>query len=61
MQLFYLVVGKVDAVEEVEGGAHVLNGGEALAPKVELPLLERVGELVAALDQLRSDFHIKKG
>ena len=52
-----LVVGEVDALVEVEGGAQVLNLFQLVAPEVQLSLIQRVRELRGLLDQLSCNFH----
>ena len=57
-ELLDLVVAEVDALEEVEGGAHVFDRDQLVAPEVQLTLVEGVGELGGALDQICCYFHL---
>lgn len=51
------VVAEVDALKEVESGAHVFDEWEFVASEIELSFVEGVGELMWVLDEFSSDFH----
>ncbi len=40
-----------------ECGSHILNGCELVAPEVELPFVEGVGELGGLLDEFSCNLH----